>query len=84
MEGRGALLEHPRRRPAGGAGRLGLPRSAPAYAALRDHLAVYAGAMDRCFVGEEAVTPQPGGFYGGWITRRLKGPFKGGPGSTGW
>lgn len=54
------------------------------YAAIRDHLAVYAEAMDACFVGEEQVTPQPGGFYGGWVTRDLKGPFKGGPGSMGW
>lgn len=60
------------------------PDPAPAYAAIRDHLAVYAGAMEQCFVGDEAVTPQPGGFYGGWITRNLKGPFKGAPGSMGW
>jgi hypothetical protein len=32
---------------------------------------VYAGAMDRCYVGDEVVTPQPGGFYGGWITSEL-------------
>ncbi len=57
---------------------------APSFAALRDHLAVYAGPMDGCFVGDERVTPQPGGFYGGWITRDLKGPFKGVPGSAGW
>jgi uncharacterized protein (DUF427 family) len=56
----------------------------PAFVALRDHLAVYAGAMDRCFVGDAVVTPQPGGFYGGWITCDLLGPFKGGPGSMGW
>ena len=55
-----------------------------AYAPLRDHLAVYAGMMDQCFVGDEAVTPQPGGFYGGWVTSDLKGPFKGIPGSMGW
>jgi uncharacterized protein (DUF427 family) len=60
------------------------PDPAPAFAAIRDHLAVYAGAMDRCYVGDEAVTPQPGGFYGGWITSGLQGPFKGGPGTTGW
>lgn len=54
------------------------------YAALRDHLAVYADRMDACFVGGERVTPQPGGFYGGWITADLKGPFKGVPGSHGW
>lgn len=60
------------------------PNPDPAYAALRDHVAVYAGAMQACFVGDEQVVPQPGGFYGGWITRNLKGPFKGGPGSMGW
>lgn len=60
------------------------PHPTPAFAPLRDHLAVYAGAMEACFVGDEQVTPQPGGFYGGWITRNLSGPFKGGPGSMGW
>lgn len=62
----------------------GYPDPTPTYAAIRGHLAVYAGAMDRCFVGDEAVTPQPGGFYGGWITSTVCGPFKGGPGTQGW
>ena len=48
-----------------------------AYAALRHHVAVYAGRMDACFVGDEQVMPQPGEFYGGWVTRDLIGPFKG-------
>ena len=56
----------------------------PAYAMLRDHVAVYAGRMDACYVGEERVVPQPGGFYGGWITAAFKGPFKGGPGTQFW
>jgi uncharacterized protein (DUF427 family) len=60
------------------------PDPNPSFAPIQDHLAVYAGAMERCLVGEEAVTPQPGGFYGGWITANLKGPFKGGPGTAGW
>ncbi len=60
------------------------PEPTEAFAALRDHVAVYAGAMEGCFVGEERVTPQPGGFYGSWITRSLTGPFKGIPGSAGW
>ena len=60
------------------------PDPTPAFAAIRDHVAVYAGSMDACFVGDEQVTPQPGGFYGGWVTKDLKGPFKGGPGSMGW
>ena len=57
---------------------------APPFAALRDHLAVYPQAMDGCFVDDEPVTPQPGGFYGGWITKCLVGPFKGAPGTSGW
>ena len=60
------------------------PDPEPAYAAIRDHLAVYAGPMEACYVGDEMVVPQPGGFYGGWITSDLKGPFKGVPGSFGW
>ncbi len=60
------------------------PDPTPEFAAIRDHLAVYAGAMDQCFVGDHLVVPQPGGFYGGWITPDLKGPFKGAPGTMGW
>jgi uncharacterized protein (DUF427 family) len=55
-----------------------------AFAALRDHVAFYAGRMDACFVDGERVVPQPGGFYGGWITSAVVGPFKGGPGTRGW
>jgi uncharacterized protein (DUF427 family) len=51
---------------------------------LRDHVAVYAGPMDECLVDGERVEPQPGDFYGGWITSRVVGPFKGVPGSVGW
>ena len=54
------------------------------FAVLRDHVAFYAGPMDACFVDGERVTPQPGEFYGGWITSAVAGPFKGGPGSRGW
>jgi uncharacterized protein (DUF427 family) len=60
------------------------PSPSPAYAALRDHVAVYAGRMDACFVGEERAIPQPGGFYGGWITAEFEGPFKGAPGTEFW
>ena len=60
------------------------PDPSPAYAALKNHVAVYAGRMDACFVGDEQVTPQPGGFYGGWVTRDFIGPFKGGPGTQFW
>ncbi|GEP39976.1 hypothetical protein NPS01_36390 [Nocardioides psychrotolerans] len=47
-------------------------------------IAVMAAAVDRCTVNDEAVQPQPGGFYGGWITSTVVGPFKGIPGSMGW
>ncbi len=56
----------------------------PSFAPLRDHYAFYAGKMDACYVDGELVVPQPGGFYGGWITSRVAGPFKGIPGSRGW
>ncbi len=51
---------------------------------LKDHIAFYAAPFDGCFVDGERATPQPGGFYGGWITSQIVGPFKGGPGSTFW
>lgn len=54
------------------------------FASLRDHVAFYAGPLDRCLVDSEVVIPQPGSFYGGWITRNLAGPFKDIPGSMGW
>ena len=57
---------------------------APSFFALRDHVAFYAAPFDRCSVDGATVTPQPGDFYGGWITSALVGPFKGGPGSHGW
>lgn len=56
----------------------------PLFALLRNHVAFYAGAMDACFVDGERAVPQPGGFYGGWITSGFAGPFKGVPGSRLW
>ena len=60
------------------------PQPAPGFEMLRDRVAVYAQQMDECTVDGEVVTPQPGGFYGGWITGSVVGPFKGVPGSLGW
>ncbi len=60
------------------------PDPTPQYAALRDHLAFYASRVDLCSVDGEMVVPQPGDFYGGWITSKVKGPFKGPPGTRGW
>ncbi|WP_028279384.1 DUF427 domain-containing protein [Arthrobacter sp. H5] len=54
------------------------------FEALLDTVAVYPGLMGRCLVDGETVQPQAGGFYGGWITSRVVGPFKGEPGSWGW
>jgi uncharacterized protein (DUF427 family) len=60
------------------------PNPNPGYEALVDRVAVYPGAMDSCTVAGEIVTPQAGDFYGGWITSRVVGPFKGEPGTQGW
>lgn len=51
----------------------------PAFASLAGWLAVYPGRMDGCWVDGEPVEPQAGGFYGGWITSGVQGPFKGDP-----
>ncbi|KJB96927.1 hypothetical protein N826_28550 [Skermanella aerolata KACC 11604] len=60
------------------------PAPSPDFRVLRDYVAFYAGAVDECFVDGERVTPQPGDFYGGWITSHVAGPFKGVPGSRFW
>lgn len=60
------------------------PHPARGFESLTGRVAVYAGDMDACTVGDEQVTPQPGRFYGGWITSRIRGPYKGAPGSMGW
>lgn len=54
------------------------------YAAVAGYLAFYAQKVDRCRVDGEVVEPNPGSFYGGWITSRVVGPFKGAPGTEGW
>jgi uncharacterized protein (DUF427 family) len=51
----------------------------PAFSALAGWYAVYPALMDGCWLDGEAVRPQPGGFYGGWITSAVEGPFKGDP-----
>lgn len=60
------------------------PRPTSGFVAMKDYVAFYAQPMDRCTVDGEVVRPQPGGFYGGWITHDVVGPFKGEPGSMGW
>jgi uncharacterized protein (DUF427 family) len=56
----------------------------PAYITLRDYIAFYPHPMDACLVDGEMARPQPGGFYGGWITDNVIGPFKGEPGTEFW
>lgn len=55
-----------------------------AFAGIAHAVAFYVQRLDACFVGDEQATPQPGLFYGGWVTSDLVGPFKGEPGSAGW
>jgi uncharacterized protein (DUF427 family) len=59
------------------------PRPFAGAEALADCVALYPRNLD-CRVDGAPVTPQPGGFYGGWITPELAGPFKGEPGSEAW
>lgn len=56
----------------------------PGFEPIAGAIAVMAAQVDRCTVNGEEVQSQPGGFYGGWITSWVKGPFKGIPGSRGW
>lgn len=54
------------------------------FSAIARHLAFYPSKTDGCFVDGERVESQVGDFYGGWITKKIAGPFKGGPGTRGW
>ncbi|GAP99220.1 DUF427 domain-containing protein [Leptolyngbya sp. NIES-2104] len=56
----------------------------PNFQAIENYVAFYAAPMDACYVDGEKVIPQPGQFYGGWITSDVVGPFKGETGSWGW
>ena len=61
----------------------GYARPAPAFAVLRDAVAFYPGCVD-CAVDGKRVRPQPGQFYGGWLTDDIAGPVKGAPGTQHW
>lgn len=52
------------------------PSPANGYEQIKDYVAFYPGKMDRCRVDDDPVEPQPGSFYGGWITPEIAGPFK--------
>ncbi|MEX1279820.1 MAG: DUF427 domain-containing protein [Acidimicrobiia bacterium] len=60
-----------------------VPEPTARFRPIADHLAFYPAELDITVDGIP-VEPQPGGFYGGWITPEVVGPFKGGPGSWGW
>jgi len=56
----------------------------PGFERIAGYVAVMPGAMERCTVDGEVVRAPEGGFYGGWITSDIAGPFKGARGTTGW
>lgn len=56
----------------------------PAFAPIAGFLAFYPDPLDECLIDGERITPQPGQFYGGWISQYEAGPFKGVPGSRFW
>jgi uncharacterized protein (DUF427 family) len=59
-------------------------RPRPGFEAIAGHIAFYPALVDEAWLGEERATPQAGGYYGGWVTSRVVGPFKGEPGTLGW
>ena len=59
------------------------PQPTDAFSAIRNYVSFYP-ALVRCFVDTERVRPQPGGFYGGWVTDDIAGPVKGSPGTGHW
>lgn len=60
------------------------PEPSRGFESLAHCVALYPGRVDHCIVEGETVVAQEGDFYGGWITSRVSGPFKGGPGSALW
>jgi uncharacterized protein (DUF427 family) len=55
----------------------------PAFSAIAGYLSFYPGRI-ACTVEGERVRPQPGAFYGGWVTDEIVGPYKGEAGTGGW
>lgn len=60
------------------------PRPSPAFTSIAGWIAFYPSKLDRVTVDGEVVRSVPGDFYGSWVTTRVVGPFKGGPGTEGW
>jgi len=60
------------------------PEPTKPFRGIRGFIAFYASRVDECWVGNERARPQEGDFYGGWITSKIVGPFKGGPETFDW
>lgn len=60
------------------------PNPTSNFAEIKNFIAFYPSKMDACYVNDELVQSQEGDFYGGWITKDIVGPFKGGSGTWGW
>ena len=60
------------------------PSPSTGYEVLAGWFAFHAGRADACYVDGERAAPQPGGYYGGWVTASVVGPFKGEPGTERW
>ncbi|MBI1417036.1 MAG: DUF427 domain-containing protein [Limimaricola sp.] len=60
------------------------PEPTAGFLPIAGHVAIYAWAVDAAWVGETRVDPQPGNFYGGWVTPNLRGRIKGAPGTEFW
>lgn len=60
------------------------PAPTASFQAIKDYVAFYPNPLDQCLVDGQQIIPQPGQFYGGWISQYEAGPFKGGPGSQFW
>ena len=60
------------------------PDPTPGFIPIQGYLAFFLPALDEGYVDDERARPQPGGFYGGWISSNEAGPFKGEPGTHGW
>lgn len=55
----------------------------PQFAEITGYISFYPGRIE-CYIDGERVRPQPGRFYGGWVTSQVAGPIKGGPGTDLW
>ena len=60
------------------------PTPSKPFADIAGYVSFYPSRVDACTLGEERVEAQAGDFYGGWITSKITGPFKGSPGTWGW